>query len=264
MLIPRRKLITGAASLAACSALPRSAPAQFLGVLQQQVRNRGGAGPVTVQVISYSVVDDTTASPSGSVTVPSDATSAVLFVISYNTTTDVTLSAATLGTGGGQVSFTEQTSSYDLGGVSDTSIDVWFAADISGLAGGSETLAATRGGTATEGGSLFVVWIKGAAAASPVTDAGTDDWGTGPGAGGSTADAVVTINSNTTDLGVGIAEVYIASNPTVPTGWTQLGSQHDANSHSVIIVHRAGASPTITLSETVDDYASAAAISIAD
>lgn len=241
MLISRRKLLMGGAALGAFAALPKHADANYLGVLQQQAQRHAaapGGDPVTIGV---SYVDDGTANPSGSVTVPSGATFAIVFCWSQTTSTDRTLTAVTLGTGVDEISFTNRHSNYYNQSFVDPSEDIW-TANVASLAGGSETLAATRSGTVTEGGGLVCVWC------SDITSVRDADGDTGA---FSTEDASITIDSATTDLIVGCAGSYDVA-ATLPTNMSWLDSQHTYNGDLIRVFYGDGATTSTTLTVTTD------------
>ena len=204
--------------------------------------------------LSYSALDSSGASYSGAVTVPSDATFAVVFCWSWTNSTDRRLTSVTLGTGGSQVTFSSNTSLYNVLAGGFHSMSVW-SADVSSLAGGSETLAASRSGTIGDGASLFIVWVKDQAATTPVRDSDAQS------RVNESDDATVTIDSTTTDLVVAFGGAY-SVNPVIPSGFTQLGAQRNYNGNYQSIYYRTGLATSTTVTQTANGWPGVLAISI--
>jgi hypothetical protein len=251
MLISRGKLLLVVAALCAFAALPKHADAQLIGVLQQQAQRHAATGTPSIAAISYSTVASTTSSPSGSVSVPANADYAVVFVDGWTSAADRTLTASSVTLG--SVSFTEALSKAE-GGPNIQSDDVWYA-DVSSVAGTSQTLSASRAGTVTEGGHLIIVWVADVNTSTPVRDSDIDICAD---AGGFN-DVTITLTTTVGDLVVGYVQDY-STTPTAQSGYTQLGSVYANNTHSMLIVWKIATGSSESLAETQNEFPSVGGI----
>lgn len=153
-----------------------------------------------------SQVDASAASGSVSVTVPADATGAVAFWSHFDGVVGgSTLSTLTLG----GKSFTTQAEQGENAVSGESGVGV---AVVTGLPGtGSQTLAWawSAGGARSEGGGLFIVWIKDVDQSTPVRNATVNAQIGGPSA------ISTAVTSDPADLVLAMCQSFTGTNPTV-------------------------------------------------
>lgn len=174
-------------------------------------------------------------SVSGTVTVPSDATGAVVIGSRYSDSNGRQLTGATLGTGGDQVTFTVDLATES--GSSGEFVHVASAGDISALAGGNETLALTFGGGSNGAIYYHIVFFSGHDDTDVVRAHDYDVYT-------SQNDNVSTsATSSTGDLAVAYGYCYNA-NPSISSGYTQLAVSNASGERNRMAYKAAGSSST--------------------
>jgi hypothetical protein len=198
-----------------------------------------------------SQVDASAGNSSTSVTVPADAECAVAFWTHFD---DNGSTLATLTLGGNSffaTAFDFQLSVIDAA-TAEPGGGVAFLDDIPGT--GTQTLAWTwsNGGARAEGGGIWIVWVKGQDATTPVRDLDADQ-------GQSTTNVEATVDSQTTDLVLAMAQ---STGVTPGVNGTKFVSDVSINSESYDLSEiTAGASSTVA-TMTGENYSVIAAISL--
>lgn len=212
---------------------------------KKRVAAAGGGG---LNILSYSSITGLGTTVSGSVSVPAAADFAIFYSMNWTDTGAKALNPvtdATLGTGGSQITLTKlnefTNSSTNAGNLSV------FYADVSSLAGGSETLAGTRAWIADEGGGMVAVWFENVNASTPIRDNDNDN------ATSVNDDVTITLTTVSGDIALGFITVA-GTAPGIPTGFTQLGSQFVDDTWDTTIVYRATTSTSETIDATVNSW----------
>lgn len=205
---------------------------------------------MAVRTGTASQVDASAASGSTSVTVPADATAAVAFWSHYDGTGS-TLSTLTLGGN----SFVTQAEQGEESVAGESGVGVAVLTDLPGT--GSQTLAWawSAGGARSEGGGVFIVWLKAVDLADPVTDAAIDSQTGGPSA------ISVTVTSGASDLILAMCQSFTGTNPTIDG--TVFIDNVTVNSEVYDVSEVAVAGATTDVAGN-GDYATIAAVSIKD